>query len=84
MPNPYPKITKDETSGLEFPNKKHPAFEAGVDNLVQAFNKWADELLAIYMNMPLLSPEYKIRLKAKIDILQFAKVNLARLAKELK
>jgi len=52
-----------------------------IEKLAQTFNEWADEMISGYEGIPyyLMSA----RLVARISELEFAKLNLARLAKEV-
>mgnify|MGYP001608585031 FL=1 len=50
--------------------------------LVTAFNKWADNLILDYLSYPKLSSVSNLQLYGKVDALQSAKENLARIVRE--
>ena len=49
----------------------------------EKFNKWADDRIFDYQSMPILSATHKIRKDTIIDTFGWAKINLARIIKEL-
>ena len=53
------------------------------EDLVERFNQWADERIFDYEDMPIEYLEkWRPVQRARVETLQFAKVNLERLAKE--
>ena len=69
------------TSKLHQDNLRDP--EENPKTLVERFNQWADERILDYEDMPTEYIEkWRIVQRARIETLQFAKINLERLAKE--
>ena len=53
-----------------------------VQAIQEAFNKWADYRMADYQSISPFNEAARARITAKIETLQFAKLNLARIIKE--
>lgn len=61
-----------------------PANKEVAQEIMEQFNKWADNLIVDYKSMPTYSPQQDIRLRAQADLLGAAKSALARIVKEVK
>ena len=57
------------------------SYETDMEKLVENFNQWADDLIVSIQELP---PEFASSQEAKITMVNWAKVNLRRLAKEIK
>lgn len=57
--------------------------ESDADIILKKFNRWADNLLSIYYDMPRQSSNHRDKLEERIKMLECAKTNLERIVKEI-